>query len=334
MIKMASMPMRIPDYFRVFTKTFLVLLPAVSALMAAPAQADNTPLWQRLDFSEIRRGIDLRDQSGLLRASRSAQPADCLQGVAAFRASEPRRTAPWQAFKVEAACAMQASDFSGALSAAEQGLKLRGSDSDLLTLRAAALLALRSRGPEARSPEEAVQGREEITRSLTEALVFDRFEGTPRRVVLVLLIDHLRGSSEFARAAALLERWQKREPATAGKLATLYVELGDRPKALEFTEKLIRQAKAERAQVNDDVLSARAAALLLANDRVLNRNDFAEALSVLDQRRGAPDLEEIKLRATALLKLNRPADAIKVAGSYPELSELREQAKLEAGVPN
>ena len=277
MIKMARMTPRI-----LLSLPFVIAFPALTALAAPPPFAIN-------DFRARIQGLP---PGNILQTTRFGSPENCLATLEQYQHDVPRRPAPWIAYMAQAACALAAGDKAAALGFADAGLKLRGSSSDLLILKAQAT--------EPATSEPNVQ-------SLTEALVFDRFEVGSRLNTLLLLIQMLTDLGQPGRAVSLLERWVEREPAAAATLIETYTIVGNRPRALEFSQKLIT----ERGN-QPDLLRARARALLLPTDRVLFRVDFTEALRCMEKIEAPLSTGDLMLKAQIFLKLNRPEDALVV----------------------
>ncbi len=314
MIKMAYMSLKIPLSRVVVLAAFcLAILDARPTFAASPA----------IDIATFRAQL-----AGLprdtLRAARTGSPDDCLEAVARFLHDQPRRPAPWVAFRAQSACAIQAGDKEQALTASNLGLGLRGSDSDLLVLKALGLAMQDTSAASAVDPKT----QEAYIDALTEALVFDRFTGMSRLDTLLLLANTLNDLSQSNRAVSILELWIEREPNARGALIDMYAKAGNRPKALEVSQKYISKGDADQS-----IVRARARALLLATDRVLNKADFQEALLLLKPLATLPDSI---LRAQALLKLNRPADALKEIANNKsnEAEALREQARIEVEAQN
>lgn len=298
MIKMVGMQLRI-----------LLVLPLVITFStsSAGAQAATTAF----DINNLRSRMASLPTPELTNVARAGPAQECIEKLGAFMREDPRRPAPWIAYRSLTACAIAAGDKSGAAEFARAGLGLRGSDSDLLVLKSMTV------DPQPSEPQ---------VEALTEALVFDRFEAADRLQTLLVLAHSLNEISASARAAALLERWVKREPDAQPILVDTYSKLGNRVRALELSTLYL---VARPSSVG--LMRARARALLLANDRVLNRGDFQEALDLLQRIPGNTGSEDIALRANALLKLGRAEDALEILdlGAGSEIDALRDQAKDE-----
>lgn len=298
MIKMAGMQLRI-----------LLVLPLAITISVSFAGAQDAA--QAFNINDLRSRVASLPSPELTRVARTGSAQECIEKLGAYIKEDPRRPAPWIAYRSLTACAIAAGDKSGAAEFARAGLGLRGSDSDLLVLKSMTV------DPQPSEPQ---------VEALTEALVFDRFEAADRLQTLLVLAHSLNEISASARAAALLERWVKREPDAQPILVDTYSKLGNRARALELSTLYL----AERP-TSVGLMRARARALLLANDRVLNRGDFQEALELLQRIPGKSGSEDVALKANALLKLGRAEDALETLDLSvgPEIDALRDQAKDE-----
>jgi|GEM_PF-3697731 len=289
-------------------------------------------------LAEIRSGIaGLPSSEGLLQTARSGAPAACIAKISDYIKDNPRRPAPWDALTAQAVCALCAKDRRAALQFADTGLSLRGSNSDLLVVKALILdLPLPdSEQPNSQRPivtttsaphePKPVTPAELKAQALTEAIVFNRFEHVSRLKTLILLGHTLNDLGQTARAANLISRFVAREPGARAMLVETFMRAGNRAKALSLSQEYLTATPKEA-----DILRARVRALLGATDRVLNRADFQEALELMQDLPTALGFPDLMLKGQILLMLNRPQEALKILTSVP--SELLESDESKAAL--